>query len=322
MRSLFLFLVSGIIFLGMVFLPSCSGNVGLPSQPPTFTFTPTETNTVTGLTSTPTPLGTGTNTPTLTSTSTATRTHTPTSTLTGSNTFTFTPTWTLTGSHTPTWTPTGSNTDTFTPTWTLTGSNTPTFTPTPTATLTSTFTVTASGTVTPCLTAAILGDSTAGVTSVYPYGMTQAQQYTLAQSSTVNQITLQLASPATLRVGIYGPYGGNPWPGNLIYVSAPQTLSAGLVSVPVPNITLAAGTYWLAYNSAHLTAASGSTALRAYVSMDFPCNWMACGYTSCSAPTCPAQGPGTPTCTPTPLCTPPPTGVANNEGVIYAGICL
>lgn len=206
---------------------------------------------------------------------------------------------------------------TSTPTCACTGdTSTPTATPTETAT---------SG-LPACPNTASWGDSTAGAGTVSPAGMSQAQRYTLAQDATVKTIWVGLAAPATLRVGIYGGSPASYWPSNLLYSSDYQPMADGLNPVAVPDLPLPAGTYWLAYASqggapATLQAASGSTALHAYLPTDFSCNWMSCSYVPCNAPTATPVGPGTPTPTPTVMCTPPPFGIPSNQGVIYAEVC-
>ncbi len=184
--------------------------------------------------------------------------------------------------------------------------------PTVTSTHTSTpvsNTPTATITVSACASGGMFGDSAVGSAAVTYAGTTLVQKYTLSQSASVTQLAVDLTTPLVMSLGIYSNYSTGTYALNLIYASAPQTMSAGFNTVAVtPAVNLAAGTYWLACavsggSSIVLKAASGSTA---NVSWEGGGAFMPSSYLNLS---------GTP-----PIPTPPPTSTTN-QGVIYAGYC-
>jgi len=285
------------------------------SNTPTFILTHTPTNTPTRAFD-PTPVNPNsfTPTPTITPHSSTVPTLTPTD----SPTQTFTPTVTITftttsySSTVPTLTPTVSPTQTFTPKPTITpnSSTVPTLTPTdsPTQTFTPTVTIT-------CTTISYLGDTVPGAQSgiLGTLWGTYAQRYDLATAGTVQSIWIEPTGTASVKVGIYTGNDTDNWPETLLYESGKVTIT-GLSSIPVPNINLPAGTYWLAFQNMNTApdgyeGASGSTALMSTArSLYFPTNWSICLNT-----------PG-PTPANTPACT-PPTNSTTGQILIYAQIC-
>jgi len=186
----------------------------------------------------------------------------------------------------------------------------PTLTPTdsPTQTFTPTVTIT-------CTTISYLGDTVPGAQSgiLGTLWGTYAQRYDLATAGTVQSIWIEPTGTASVKVGIYTGNDTDNWPETLLYESGKVTIT-GLSSIPVPNINLPAGTYWLAFQNMNTApdgyeGASGSTALMSTArSLYFPTNWSICLNT-----------PG-PTPANTPACT-PPTNSTTGQILIYAQIC-
>ena len=163
-----------------------------------------------------------------------------------------------------------------------------------------------------CTTSATLGDSAASASNIsIPAGQTHAQKYTLAQDSIIRRIWIQPNTAAVIQVGIYSGTPSGNWPVSLLYSSAPVTVGPGLSSVTLPDVTLTAGTYWLAYENLSGTisfaATSSAAAEHAFVVLDFPGYWLECVT-------------GVPSPTPTPVCTPPPYNYLN-QAVLYADAC-
>jgi hypothetical protein len=192
------------------------------------------------------------------------------------------------------------------------GSSTPTNSPTVTPTLTTSSTPTPTPTATTgCTNNGIFGDQVAAVSTVTIAGdLTHLQEYTLAQNSMVQTISLDPVGSVVVQVGVYSDWNGL-YPNNLLCVSGPATLNGGIAAIPVPNVVLAAGTYWLALGvvsgSADFYAASGSTAVMVDNNADFPSPWAPCLS-------------GVENSTPIPTCTMIPR-FTTNQVVLYAGYC-
>lgn len=163
----------------------------------------------------------------------------------------------------------------------------------------------------PCSNNGVFGDAnpSASTLSVNPI-LTQLQRYNLAQDSTVQGIYLDPAGSVVVRVGLYDDWSGL-YPNNLLYASGPVTLSGGLASIPVPNVALTAGNYWLACQvisgNSNLYSASGSTAWMVNNNAGFPSTWAPCLTGS-------TYSPPIPTCTMIPRYT-------TNQVVLYAEYC-
>ncbi len=241
------------------------------SSTPTGTYTPTisatatHTRTATG-TSSATPVITFTDTPSWTATATRTMTMTgtfsPTQPLT--STWTHTPSWTGTPTFTLTLTDTGTptSTGTITPTMTVTqthsasptvtdyaGTPTDTYTPTnsPTVTVSPTITITK----TPCACSSYFGNTVVGlVASMDESPYFDSNKFTLAQDSVVHSLSAYVASTTggNIRMALYANSGWAPHvPTSLLVESQEQPSVAGWNTVPIPEIFLAAGDYWIAW---------------------------------------------------------------------------
>ena len=203
------------------------------------------------VTATFTPTGSFTHTTTITSTPTSTYTpvtilSTATFTPTGSATptFTITDTATITPSPTSTFTPvTILVTATFSETFTCTNSPTVTITRTPTNSPTKTPT----GTPTNCSSFGGAGNG-----SQSQVGATHAEcsPFTLSTLAVVKGLWIQMTGAYTgfdINLAIYDDVSGNP--GNLLIQATPQAMVVGWNYLPLPNMPLNPGTYWLASKS-------------------------------------------------------------------------
>ena len=165
----------------------------------------------------------------------------------------------------------------------------------------------------PCNTSANLGDASAR-SRPSASRMTEAQKYVLAQASNVQQIWIQLAAPATLKVGLYDNYQTGSWPRTLLYVSPQQVMTTGLNSVVVQTLPsrqehLLAGLREISARAPHPAGLIGLWRLARGGLAGFPLplvelrlhELFPTHLSGLSRRSLPA-----PICTPTAICTPPP----------------
>jgi hypothetical protein len=174
----------------------------------------------------------------------------------------------------------------------------PTSTPSPTPTV---FT---------CGTTLVMGDpvTTSGAVTLLGDN-TSCQKYSLAQAGIMDVLRFQVntlgQSGVSMAAGIYGD--GGSYPASLIWASSFQPVTApGAVTIPVPQVSLPAGNYWLAVSTnifVTLAPAAASTSTRTWESALFPNPFLDTG------------GP-----LPTPVATPPPSSTTDIAAV-YAGVC-
>jgi hypothetical protein len=178
-----------------------------------------------------------------------------------------------------------------------------------------------------------------GVTDLLPNvdngnaGLILAQQATLAQPAALQSISFYIVQNiGTIRIGLYdsNAAGGNP--GNKLAETPEVTPVAGWNTVPVSQINLAAGTYWLAYE----VSTSSSQYLTSYFVGPIVYAALQYGSLPVTFPNSPTKSagawsfyatlslsPSAPTPTPTPIPTPSPTPVATptpTPGTITIGV--
>ncbi|MEN6626346.1 MAG: hypothetical protein ABFD69_08985, partial [Candidatus Sumerlaeia bacterium] len=208
-----------------------------------------------------------------------------------------------------------------------------TVTPTPTSTPTPTPTATATPTPTPTPTVTPSTDSTLGTTSILSSTDSGCRTYlvayraTLAQASVVTTLNVNVVTASgTMRLGIYADNSGVP--GALMATTPAFVPAVGWNSVAVTdqNVTLAAGTYWLAFETdtdALVIAATSTGGAHVYKSnwtyqslpSTFPTisgtgTWNYSLYAGFASPTPTPTPTPVPTATPTPTPTPTPVPTA------------
>lgn len=228
---------------------------GPPAPAPEMTSTPTTS---------PSPLSTSTRTGTPSWTPTASHSPSPS----GTSTTTRTPS----PSPTPTTSPTVTGTATPTPSPTTPGSPTNTRTPSNTPTLTPTITHTPLPTDTPACTATL----TFGVATIGTAGSVngiRAVKAVLVENATILSLSLynSLGSFGNVRVAVYDDDGTAGAPGTRLAESPSVYVTAlGWNVIDLPDLPLAPGTYWLAFQAENsISAVSGSTGDTYYASQSF-----------------------------------------------------
>ena len=178
-----------------------------------------------------------------------------------------------------------------------------------------------------------------GITDLLPNvdngnaGLILAQQTTLAQPAALQSISFYIVQNiGTIRLGLYDSDGANGNPGNKLAETAEITAIVGWNTVPVAQVNLAAGTYWLAYevssrSSEYLTSYNVGPIV--YAALQY-------GALPVTFPNSPTESagawsfyatlslsPSAPTATPTPIPTPTPTPAETpipTPGTIRIGI--
>lgn len=110
-------------------------------------------------------------------------------------------------------------------------------------------------------------------------GYIVATKYTLSQAGTVTQVSIYVIQSGNVKAAIYADNSGRP--GNLLAANnAPTAVRPGWTTISIGPVSMAAGTYWIAFNqdvSSIRVYKAGGTRQSAYVpyafSNNMPTNW-------------------------------------------------